>query len=111
MPFERVVREYSQDPSSIQSDGLIGPFKKGELVPEFEKVTLELNIGQVSEIVETTYGYHIIYKVSQRTLPAMSFDEAVPEIRRILEREKFDRWFEDRKKELRVKVNYDIPLN
>ncbi|MDR2860463.1 MAG: peptidylprolyl isomerase [Elusimicrobiota bacterium] len=110
VPFEKVVSEYSQDAASVQNGGLIGPFKKGEVVPEFENVALALKQGEVSNIVETSYGYYIIYKVSQRYLPAMSFNDAVPEIRRILEREKFDRWFEAKKQELKVKVDYDVPI-
>jgi parvulin-like peptidyl-prolyl isomerase len=106
-PFEKVVGEYSQDPASAHNGGLVGPFKKGELTPEFEKVAIELSIGQVSAIVETPYGYHIILKVSQRSLPAMSFEEASLEIRRTLEREKFEGWFEAKRQELKVKVNYN----
>jgi parvulin-like peptidyl-prolyl isomerase len=110
MSFEKVVAQYSQDPSSAQNGGLIGPFRKGELVPGFEKAALSLSPGEISEIIETPYGFHIIYKVSQKTFAPISFADAAPEIRRILEREKFDEWFELKKQELGVKVNYDIPL-
>ncbi|MDR2772270.1 MAG: peptidylprolyl isomerase [Elusimicrobiota bacterium] len=108
--FQNVAMEYSQDPSSAQNGGLMGPFRKGELVPEFEKEALSLQNDQYSGIIETSYGYHIIYKVSQKQLPAISFTDAAPEIKQILEREKFDRWFESKYKELGVKIDYNVPL-
>ncbi|MCL2334464.1 MAG: peptidylprolyl isomerase [Endomicrobia bacterium] len=105
--FEKVAQEISQDKQSAQNGGLIGPFRKGVLPPEFEKAVISLKTGQMSGIVETTYGYHIIFKVSEQTLPAVSFEQAKPEIAGIIERERFDKWYEDTKKKLGVTVNYD----
>jgi parvulin-like peptidyl-prolyl isomerase len=105
--FDDVARKYSQDSGSSENGGLIGPFKKGDLVPEFEKVALELKNGELSGVVETQYGYHIILKVSQRTVAAISFEQAAPVIKRIVEKEKFDKWFESRRQSLGVTVNYE----
>ncbi|MDR1940805.1 MAG: peptidylprolyl isomerase [Endomicrobium sp.] len=105
--FDDVARKYSQDSASAENGGLIGPFKKGDLVPEFEKVALELKNNEMSGIVETQYGYHIIFKVSEKSIPAITFEQAAPLIKRTIEKEKFDKWFEDRKKSLGVTVNYD----
>ncbi|MCL2390214.1 MAG: peptidylprolyl isomerase [Endomicrobia bacterium] len=108
--FEKVAKEISQDRGSAQNGGLIGPFRKGELVPEFEKVALSLKNNEMSGIVETSYGYHIIFKVSEQILPAVSFESAAPEIRRIIEKERFEKWFEDKRKSLGVQVNYDLAM-
>lgn len=107
--FETVVQEYSQDRGSVQNGGLVGPFKRGEVVPEFEKAALELKNGEMSAIVDTPFGYHIIYKVSEETLPAVSFDDAKADIKRTIERERFDTWFESTKQKLGVDVNYELP--
>ncbi|MDR2709401.1 MAG: peptidylprolyl isomerase [Elusimicrobiota bacterium] len=109
-PFEQVVRQYSQDISSFENGGTIGPFKKGEVIAEFENAALALSPGEVSQIVETPLGFHIIYKVSQSRMPPMTVQEAQPEIRKFLEQEKFDTWYERKKQELKVKVNYSVPL-
>jgi parvulin-like peptidyl-prolyl isomerase len=106
--FDDIAKKYSQDSGSSESGGLIGPFRKGDLVPEFEKVALELKDNEMSGIVETQYGYHIIFKVSQKTIPAISFEQAAPVIKRIVEKEKFDKWFESRRQSLGVFVNYDV---
>ncbi|AKL98584.1 foldase protein PrsA [Endomicrobium proavitum] len=109
--FDKVAKEVSQDAASASKGGLIGPFKRGALVKEFEVAALNLKKGELSGIVETSYGYHIIYKVSEKTLPGVSFEKAAAEIKGIIEKERFDQWFADENKKLNVKVNYDLPSN
>jgi parvulin-like peptidyl-prolyl isomerase len=106
--FEKVTKEVSKDTGSSNNGGLIGPFKKGELVPEFENIVLNLKNNELSDIVETPYGYHIILKVSEQKLPSIPFDKAKETIKRTLEKEKFDSWFENRKQKLGITVNYDV---
>jgi parvulin-like peptidyl-prolyl isomerase len=108
--FEQVAKEVSKD-ATAQNGGLIGPVKKGSLVPEFEAVALKLKNNEMSEIVQTNYGYHLILKVSEQDLPSVSFDEAKDGIRRILEKEKFDEWFNREKEGLKIEVNYDVPTS
>jgi len=109
--FEKVAKEVSQDSASAAKGGLIGPFQRGDLVKEFENVALSLKTGEMSGVVETPYGYHIIYKVSEKTLPAISFDKAKPMIKRMIEKERFDQWFAEQNKKLNVKVNYNMPAD
>jgi parvulin-like peptidyl-prolyl isomerase len=106
--FERVAKELSKD-ATAQNGGLLGPVRKGALVPEFEAIALKLKNNELSEIVETRYGYHIILKVSEQKLPAISFDEAKDSIRRILEKDRFDNWFNKEKEAMVVEVNYNVP--
>ncbi|MDR1695992.1 MAG: peptidylprolyl isomerase [Endomicrobium sp.] len=108
--FDKVAKEVSQDKASAQTGGLIGPFRKGELVPEFEQAALNLKKNEMSGLVETLYGYHIILKVSDQVLPAIPLEDAKAEIRRTLEKDRFEKWFEDKRKSLGVQVNYDLPI-
>jgi peptidyl-prolyl cis-trans isomerase SurA len=57
--FGEMALLYSQDPSS-RDKGDLGFFKKGELLPPLEKAALALKVGEVSGIVRTEYGFHII---------------------------------------------------
>lgn len=66
--FEQVARRESQDSASREIGGDLGWNRRGELVPEFEQMMFALPPGQVSPLVLTPYGFHII-KV-ERTKPA-----------------------------------------
>jgi parvulin-like peptidyl-prolyl isomerase len=105
-PFEKVAKDMSTDKISAERGGIIGPFKKGELVKEFEDVVFKLKKGEVSDIVETPFGMHIITKVSEEKLPTIPQDVAKVEIKKIIEKNKFEKWFEDAKKKFNVKVDY-----
>jgi parvulin-like peptidyl-prolyl isomerase len=108
--FEQVAKEFSKD-TTAQNGGLLGPVKKGSLVPEFESIALKLKNNEMSEIVETRYGYHIILKVSEQNLPPISFDESKENIKKILEKDKFDVWFNKEKEAVGVEVNYEAPTS
>lgn len=64
--FEALAVLYSEDPGSAKQGGDIGLFGRGELYPEFEAVAFKLDPGEVSEIVETEAGFHIIQGIQQR---------------------------------------------
>src|SRR5215813_12554528 len=58
--FEALAKEYSTDPGSKDNGGDLGWFGRGRMVPDFEKAAFALQPGQVSEIVESPFGFHII---------------------------------------------------
>ncbi len=57
--FEDAAKKYSQGPSA-PNGGDLGFFKKGDMVPEFEKTAFSIDVGEISDIVKTSFGYHII---------------------------------------------------
>lgn len=104
--FAKAAQELSKDPSAIRG-GLIGEVSKGDLseLPEFEQALFDLKTGQVSGIVKTKIGYHIIKKNKEMLLPAQSLEKATPQIRRILEKNKFDGWVEKIKSKQKVWID------
>ncbi len=57
---------YSEDPGSARNGGLYKGINRGTMVPEFETVAFRLKPGEVSEVFETPYGYHILETISRR---------------------------------------------
>src|SRR4030043_593715 len=72
--FGEMALLYSQDTSS-KDMGDLGYFKKGELVPAFEREALRLKIGEVSGIVRTEFGFHIIKLLDRKGLEPLPFEE------------------------------------
>ncbi len=69
-PFERVAKEMSKDPATAVRGGKLAPFKRGTLVPEFEDAAFALKTGEISGIVKSQFGFHIIKKLGEKQLPA-----------------------------------------
>lgn len=64
--FSTMAVLYSEDPGSARKGGELGFYGRGELYPEFEAVAFKLKDGEVSEIVETEAGFHIIQLIERR---------------------------------------------
>lgn len=75
--FETLARQYSQDPGSGAQGGDLGYFGPGDMVPAFEAAVRSTPVGEVSGLVESQYGYHVI-RVEERTQP--SLEEARPQV-------------------------------
>ena len=62
--FSALADEYTEDPSGKGRGGKLGTFPKGRMVPEFDKPLFELRPGQISAVIETPFGFHIIHRES-----------------------------------------------
>ncbi len=72
--FGEMAVLYSQDASS-KSRGELGYFRKGELLPAFERETLRLKVGEVSGVVRTEFGFHIIKLLDRKGIDPLPFEE------------------------------------
>ncbi len=61
--FGKLAKELSIDPGSTKRDGSLGYFGRGAMVKPFEEVAFKLQIGEVSDLVKSEFGYHIIKRL------------------------------------------------
>ena len=84
VPFAELVKNYSDDQFSVNDSGVLKPFGVGKMVPAFEKAAFALKKpGDVSEPIQTEYGFHIIKLISKTTLAP--YDTLYPQLKRRVE--------------------------
>jgi peptidyl-prolyl cis-trans isomerase D len=79
--FADLARRYSED-SSASAGGDLSFFGRGQMVKEFEDAAFSLPVGATSDLVKTTYGYHIIKVTDTRAARVQTFDEVKEDIRK-----------------------------
>jgi peptidyl-prolyl cis-trans isomerase C len=84
--FARLARQYSND-ASAQRGGDLGFIPKGQMVPAFEAAAFALQPGQISDLVETQFGYHVIKALEKRPARLVPFVEAAAQIEQFLEQQ------------------------
>ena len=85
--FAARARRYSEDPGTADKGGDLGWVTRGQMVPDFEKQAFLLEPGQISDVIKTEYGFHIIKVHERQNAQIQSFEEVKEEIRTELVRE------------------------
>lgn len=104
-PFEVLAMEKSTDPSAAQNGGDLGFFQRGQMVKPFEDAAFALEPGEVSDPVESQFGWHVISVVEKRQSAPPSLDELRPQ----LQQQVMFQAFEDSVGTLKDGITIDIP--
>ncbi|MGQ9609194.1 MAG: peptidylprolyl isomerase [bacterium] len=105
--FADMAKKYSQCPTSIQG-GDLGYFHHGQMVKPFEDAAFALQPGQVSEIVETEFGYHIIFVEDKKPERQLELEEVSEQIKEALTDEQLDialaNWIKPAREKASIKI-------
>jgi parvulin-like peptidyl-prolyl isomerase len=85
--FAALAKEFTEDPGSKENGGLYEDFGRGKMVKPFEDAAFSVPIGNISGIVETAYGYHIL-KIENRKKETQPLDQVRPQIEAGLKQQK-----------------------
>ena len=105
--FVELARAKSEGPSASDG-GDLGFFKRGMMVPEFDKVAFKLQPGEVSEPVRTRFGFHVIKVEERRAADVSPFDDVKDQLRERLLRAQMEKFTAQYVAELRQKANVEV---
>lgn len=105
--FAALAKQYSEDPGSKDNGGLYENFGRGQMVKPFEDAAFLVPVGQISGVVETSYGYHIILVVDRKK-ETRPFEEVRAEIESRLKDVKQGTVVEDHIKSLKDKAGFKL---
>jgi len=108
--FAAVAGKVSEDPVSARNGGDLGFFARGQMVPEFELAAFSLQTNQLSEVITTSYGYHVLMVTDRRAAQTETFDNVKGDIEKFLKGRRGTELARDHVKELRAKAKVEILL-
>ena len=86
--FADLAKKYSDDPGSAQQGGLLPPITRGRTVPEFEQAAFNTPKGQMTGVVRTSYGFHIILVEDKQNARVKPLDEVKAQIEPAIKQQK-----------------------
>ena len=78
--FAALAKQYSEDPGSKEKGGELQSFARGDMVPEFEAAAFALKAGQVSDVITTKYGFHVIKGIDKSPAKKYGLSDNIPQI-------------------------------
>ena len=105
--FAALVKQYSEDPGSKDRGGEY-VFPRGQMVPEFEVAAWSLQPGQISDVVTTQFGYHIIKMLERLPARRVPFEEVKEQIRDYLTTQAIQKVLPDYVRKIRAEENVEV---
>jgi peptidyl-prolyl cis-trans isomerase D len=103
--FAELAKKFSEDEGSKANGGDLDYFGRGRMVPEFENAAFAMEPGQISDLLKTQYGFHIIKLVDKKPMTTRSLDEVRGQIQEQLQTQKTERQLADRAAQLQSEID------
>ena len=104
--FAELAKKYSDGPSAKRG-GDLGYFSKGQMVKPFEEAAFALDKGQVSDVVETIFGYHLIKVTDKKPETTLPFEEIKDQLKQYLIDQKLQKMVKDYAENLKKKAKVE----
>jgi peptidyl-prolyl cis-trans isomerase SurA len=104
--FDSLAMEYSEDPGSKNNGGDLGFFERRMMVKEFDEVAFNLEVGEVSDIVRTQFGYHIIKLTDKKEYPP--YNEERENLKKIFQQTRYQVVYDSVVNQFRDKYKYQL---
>ena len=109
--FAALAKKYSEDDGSKVNGGDLDYFPKGRMVPEFEQAAFSMQPGQISDLVKSQFGFHIIKVVDKKAAGTRPLDEVRAQIQQTLTAQRIDQQIADRTRDLDTRVKKPADLD
>lgn len=109
--FAALAKQYSEDDANKETGGDLDYFGRGRMVPEFEAVAFEMQSGQISDLVKTPYGFHIIKLTDKKPGATRTLADVRPELTEQLKFERSQQAVTDQAKSLAGQIKKPADLD
>jgi peptidyl-prolyl cis-trans isomerase D len=109
--FAALAKKYSEDDGSKANGGDLDYFSKGRMVPEFEQAAFSMQPGQISDLVKSQFGFHIIKVVDKKAASTRTLDEVRAQIQTTLTTQRVDQQIAERTRDLDMRVKKPSDLD
>ena len=109
--FAALAKKFSEDDGSKANGGDLDYFSKGRMVPEFEQAAFTLQPGQISDLVKSQFGFHIIKVVDKKPAATRTLDEVRPQIQQTLQAQRVEQQITERTRDLDARITKPADLD
>ena len=109
MDFAELAKKKSEGPSAADG-GDLGFFRRGVMVPAFEKAAFSLKEGEVSDPIRTNFGWHVLKVEERRSVGVTPYEEMKPKLEAQLRQQKTEKFVDQYVQELRKKASIEVKL-
>jgi len=109
--FAALAKKYSEDEGSKATGGDLDYFPKGRMVPEFEQAAFAMQPGQISDLVKSQFGFHIIKVVDKKPAATRTLDEMRTQIQQTLQAQRVEQQMTDRTRDLDARITKPADLD